>query len=59
MVERANATMLASACIVGLAIVLQIYHPQGWHQWIGAVTWVALVAAVAATVRTLLGLRKK
>lgn len=59
MVERANVTMLASACIVGLAIVLQIYHPQGWHQWIGAVAWIALAAAVAATVRTLLGLRKR
>src|SRR3981081_3140055 len=44
-VERANATMLAAACIVGLAIVLQIYHPHGWQQWIGAVVWIALVAA--------------
>ena len=59
MVERANATMLASACIVGLAIVLQIYHPQGWQQWIGVVVWIALIAAVAAAVRTLLGLRKR
>ncbi|HEV2740307.1 MAG TPA: AarF/UbiB family protein [Candidatus Elarobacter sp.] len=59
MVERANATILAAACIVGLAIVLQIYHPQGWQQWIGVVVWIALVAAIAATVRTLLGLRKK
>jgi ubiquinone biosynthesis protein len=59
MVERANVTMLAAACIVGLAIVLQIYHPQGWQQWIGVVVWIALIAAIAATVRTLLGLRKK
>jgi hypothetical protein len=59
MVERANLTMLAAACIVGLAIVLQIYHPQGWQQWIGVVVWIALVATIAATVRTLLGLRKK
>ncbi len=59
MVERANATILAAACIVGLAIVLQIYHPQGWQQWIGVVVWIALVAAIAATVRTLVGLRKK
>ncbi|MDB5072729.1 MAG: hypothetical protein JWM87_3840, partial [Candidatus Eremiobacteraeota bacterium] len=58
-VERVNATMLAAACIVGLAIVLQIYHPQGWQQWIGVVVWIALIAAVAAAVRTLLGLRKK
>jgi ubiquinone biosynthesis protein len=59
MVERANATMLAAACIVALAIVLQIYRPQGWQQWIGVVVWIALVAAIAAAVRTLLGLRKK
>ena len=59
MTERANATMLASACIVALAIVLQIYRPQGWQQWIGAVVWIALIAAIAAAVRTLLGLRKK
>jgi ubiquinone biosynthesis protein len=59
MVERANATMLAAACIVGLAIVLQLYHPQGWQQWIGVVVWIALIAAIAAAVRTLLGLRKK
>jgi ubiquinone biosynthesis protein len=59
MVERANATMLAAACIVGLAIVLQIYHPQGWQQWIGVVVWIALVGAIAAAVRTLWGLRRK
>ncbi|MDB5040047.1 MAG: hypothetical protein JWN27_773 [Candidatus Eremiobacteraeota bacterium] len=58
MVERANATMLAAACIVALAIVLQIYRPQGWQQWIGMVVWIALVGAIAAAVRTLLGLRK-
>ena len=59
MVERANATMLAAACIVALAIVLQIYRPQGWQQWIGVVVWIAIVAAIAAVVRTMLGLRKK
>jgi ubiquinone biosynthesis protein len=59
MVERANVTILAAACIVGLAIVLNIYHPQQWRQWILVVAWIALGAAVAAVVRTLLGLRKK
>ena len=59
MVERANATMLAAACIVALAVVLQIYRPQGWQQWIGVVVWIALIAAIAAAVRTLLALRKK
>ncbi|HEY0394423.1 MAG TPA: AarF/UbiB family protein [Candidatus Elarobacter sp.] len=59
MVERANATMLAAACIIGLAIVLQLYHPQGWQQWIGVVVWIALVAAIAAAVRTVVGLLRK
>jgi ubiquinone biosynthesis protein len=59
MVERANVTMLAAACIVGLAIVLQLYHPQEWRQWIFIVVWIGIIAAVAAVVRTLLGLRKK
>jgi hypothetical protein len=59
MVERLNATMLAAACIVGLAIVLQIYHPEGWRQWISIFVWIAVVAAVAAAVRTLFGLRKR
>jgi ubiquinone biosynthesis protein len=59
MVERANATILAAACIVGLAIVLVIYHPDGWRQWIAIGVWIALVAAIAATVRTLLGLQKR
>ncbi|HEY4442595.1 MAG TPA: AarF/UbiB family protein [Candidatus Elarobacter sp.] len=59
MVERANATMLAAASIVALAIVLQIYRPQGWTQWIGVVVWIAIVAAGAGVVRTLFGLRKR
>ena len=58
MVERANATMLAAACIVGIAIVMQFYHPQGWHAWIGVVFWVAVAAAVVSVVRTLFGLRR-
>jgi hypothetical protein len=51
--------MLAAACIVGLAIVLQLYHPQGWQQWIGVVVWIGLIGAVAATIRTLLALRRR
>jgi hypothetical protein len=56
--ERANATMLAAACIVGLAVVMQFYHPQGWQQWIGVVFWIAVVAAVTDAARTLFGLRR-
>jgi len=57
-VERANATMLASACIVGLAIIMLFYQPQGWQRWIGVVFWIAVAAAAAHIVRTLLALRK-
>jgi ubiquinone biosynthesis protein len=58
LVERANATILAAACIVGLAIVMLFYHPQGWQAWIGVVFWVAVVAAVTDSVRTLWALRR-
>jgi ubiquinone biosynthesis protein len=57
-VERANATMLASACIVAIAIVMLFYHPQGWTQWIPIIFWIAVSAAVIHVVRTLLALRK-
>lgn len=58
-VERANATMLAAACIVALAIVMLFYHPQGWQQWIGIVFWVAVAVAIIHAVRTLIALRKR
>jgi ubiquinone biosynthesis protein len=57
-VERANATMLAAACIVALAIVMLFYHPQGWQRWIGVIFWIAVAAAIIHVVRTLLALRK-
>ena len=57
-VERANATMLAAACIVALAIVMLFYHPQGWQNWIGVIFWIAVAAAIIHSIRTLLALRK-
>jgi ubiquinone biosynthesis protein len=51
-VERSNASILASACIVGLAIVMLFYRPQGWQAWIGVVFWVAVGIAVIRAVRT-------
>jgi ubiquinone biosynthesis protein len=59
LVERANATMLAAACIVALAIVMLFYHPQGWQRWIPIIFWVAVAAAVIHVIRTLLALRKR
>lgn len=58
-VERANATMLAAACIVALAIMMLFYHPQGWQRWIGVIFWIAVAAAVIHVIRTLLALRKR
>lgn len=57
-VERANATMLAAACIVALAIVMLFYHPRGWQNWIGVIFWIAVAAAIIHVIRTLLALRK-
>jgi hypothetical protein len=28
---RTNAAILVAACIVGLAMVIPFYHPQGWE----------------------------
>jgi ubiquinone biosynthesis protein len=58
LVARSNATVLAAACIVGIALVMQFYHPQGREKWIGVVFWIAVVFAIIDYVRTLLTLRK-
>ncbi|MGZ9928183.1 hypothetical protein ACXYTC_24725, partial [Escherichia coli] len=52
LVERVNATMLAAACIVGLAIVMLAHQPQGWQRWTGIVFWIAVAAVLADSVRT-------
>ncbi len=56
--ERVNLTLLAAACIVGLAIVLNFYRPQGWGQWIAVPFWIAIAAVVVVVVRTLFALRR-
>lgn len=56
LVARSNATLLAAACIVGLAVVMQFYHPRGLQAWIGAVFWIAVAFAIIDYVRTLLTL---
>ena len=58
-VERANATMLASACIVGLSIVMLFYHPQGWERWIGAIFWLGVTIAFLIVLRTVWGTLSK
>jgi hypothetical protein len=55
---RTNATILVAACIIGLAMVIPFYHPQGWEAWIGIAFWIAAVAVVAGSLRALWRLRK-
>jgi hypothetical protein len=43
-----NATILAAACVVGLAIVMLVYRPYGWHSWIGVVSWIVVVGTIGA-----------
>jgi hypothetical protein len=59
LVARSNATVLAAACIVGIAMVMQFYRPQGWQMWIGVVFWIAVAFAIIDYIRTLLTLRKR
>jgi ubiquinone biosynthesis protein len=55
---RINATILAAACVVGLAIVMLVYRPHGWDAWIGVVFWIIVAAATAGAARALWRLRK-
>jgi ubiquinone biosynthesis protein len=59
MVARTSATILAGACIIGLAVVMQFYHPQGWERWFGVLFWIALASAIIDYIRTLLTLRRR
>ena len=55
---RINATILAAAGVVGLAIVMLVYRPRGWHAWIGAVFWIVVVVAIIGAASALWRLRK-
>src|SRR5262249_34133580 len=59
LVSRSNAPVLAAACIVGIALIMQFYQPQAWQRWIGLVFWVAVAFAIIDYIRTLLTLRKR
>jgi Co/Zn/Cd efflux system component len=58
LVARATATILAAACIIAIAVVMQFYRPEGWQRWIGVVFWIAVAAAIVDYLRTLWILRK-
>ncbi|MBV9277426.1 MAG: hypothetical protein JOZ97_04235 [Candidatus Eremiobacteraeota bacterium] len=51
-VERANATMLAAACIVGITVLFVVYRPTGWHQVIPWILWIAVAIVVVVVLRT-------
>ena len=55
---RTNAAILVAACIIGLAMIIPYYGPQGWDAWIGIVFWLAVTAVAAGSIRTLWRLRK-
>lgn len=54
MIERANAAMIAAACIIGITILLAVYHPQGWKAAIAWTFWIAIVIAASIVFRTAL-----
>jgi ubiquinone biosynthesis protein len=58
MAARTNAAMLVAACIVGLALVIPIYHPPGWETWNNTVFWIAVAAVVTGSMATLWRLLK-
>lgn len=58
-VETINATLLASASIVALAIVMLIYHPSGWGRWIGYAFWSVVAIAFLFSLRTVWAAFKK
>ena len=43
--NRITLGILAAAFINGLAILMSVYHPQGWEQWAGVVFAVGFVLA--------------
>jgi hypothetical protein len=55
LVERANATMIAAACVVGMTVLFSVYRPAGWQVAAGWLFWIALAIAVIVGIRTALG----
>lgn len=58
-VETVNAALLSAACIVGLAIVLLIYRPQGLQRWIGIAFWIVVALAFVFSLRTVWATMRK
>jgi ubiquinone biosynthesis protein len=45
--NRLVLAIIAAAFIVGLAVLLSFYHPQGWERWTGAMLAIGFVFASA------------
>jgi ubiquinone biosynthesis protein len=54
MVERANLTIIAAACVVGMTVLFSVYKPAGWQIAAGWIFWIALGIAVIVGIRTAL-----
>jgi ubiquinone biosynthesis protein len=39
--------LLAGSFIIGLAMLMSVYHPPGWEQWVGGVFSLGFVLAAA------------
>ncbi|MDQ2664323.1 MAG: AarF/UbiB family protein [Candidatus Eremiobacteraeota bacterium] len=52
MVERANASMIAAACIVAITVLFLAYHPEGGRPVATTIIWIASVIAVLWVART-------
>lgn len=52
MVERANASMIAAACIVAITVLFLAYHPTGGRLVATTIIWIASVIAVLWVART-------
>jgi hypothetical protein len=59
LVARSNATLLAAACIVGLAVVMGFYHTGGLQRLTDVVFWIAVAFVFIDYIRTLLTLRRR
>lgn len=55
LVERANATMIAAACVVGMTVLFSVYRPAGWQVAAGWLFWIAFAIAAVVGIRTALG----
>jgi ubiquinone biosynthesis protein len=45
LINRLVLALIASAFIIALAVLLQVYHPPGWQAFVGSLLGVAFVLA--------------